>query len=431
MRSPLPARVRARSRAAFVALALVAASAARAAPAPTLHGFAALSGGSFDAAPSFLDAGYGKLLDGGLPADASATALVGEARLALDWEPAVGWRIFLHGVARRDPASRESAAASGLLEAYAERIFGFGEGDEIALRLGQFFLPSSRENVDPLWSSPYTLTLSALNSWVAEEIRPIGLDARWSRTFESQHRMTLAGTLFGGNDSSGTLLAWRGFAMHARPTPTARRIALPAAAGLATTFPLQDGRGTTPFGADLDGRPGYAGRARWDAPAGRAVIQATAFFNDGDRALHDGEYAWRTDFRWLSAEVALPAGFTALGEWGTGFSEMGLAETPGRSRSAVDIRFDSWFALLSWQRGALRASLRHDDFVVEDLDSTPGDDNSESGSAWTLALMLSFGERWRAGFELLDVEADRPQAARAGSSRLDGRSALAELRYRF
>ena len=70
---------------------------------------------------------------------------------------------------------------------------------------------------------------------------------------------------------------------------------------------------------------------------------------------------------------------------------------------------------------------------VDDLDSTPGDENAEEGSAWTLAVIASFGNHWRAGVELLDVEADRPAAALlpGSSSRLDGRSFLAELRYRF
>ena len=38
------------------------------------------------------------------------------------------------------------------------------------------FLPTSRENVDPLWQSPYTLTLSSLNTWIGEEVRLAGLD---------------------------------------------------------------------------------------------------------------------------------------------------------------------------------------------------------------------------------------------------------------
>lgn len=398
---------------------------------PQVSGTFRLSAGSIDAAPTFLDGGYGKLIAGDRPDDTQAGALVGESRLALDWEPSIGWRLFVHGVARLDPDSTEDAAGTGLLEAFVERRYGFGKGHEIAARLGQFFLPSSRENVEPLWASPYTLTLSALNSWIAEEIRPIGLDARWSKTFADGQQWLLAGTVFGGNDTSGTLIAWRGFALHDRPTPTFRRVPLPTLARLEAGFPDQDPRGTTPFEDDLDGRAGLAGRARWIAPAGRAVVQATAFLNDGDRDLHDLDYAWRTDFRWLSTEVELTRELRFLGEWGTGVSEMGFAPPGLGSGSAVEIELDALYAMLSWARGSTRVSLRYDDFRVDDLDQNPADDNREEGSAVTLAVMVSRGERWRFGAEVLSLESERAAATAAGSPALDGVSVRAELRFAF
>jgi hypothetical protein len=404
---------------------------AMAVEAPRLIGFVRVSAGSIDAAPTFLDGGFGKLVDGGAPAEDNADAFLGEARLALDWDLGTGWGLFVHGVARHDAASRDSSSGSGLLEAFAERRFE-GEWHLWTVRAGQFFLPASRENVGPLWTSPYTLTLSAMNSWIAEEIRPIGVDVAWTRTFASDHRLHLAGTVFAGNDTSGTLLAWRGFSFHDRPTPMARFVPLPAFEGL-VHFPKQTGEGTRAFGSDLDGRPGYAGRARWSAPDNRAVIQVTAFLNRGDRALHGEEYAWETDFRWLSVETALPAGLRFLGEWGTGTSAMGFAPPGQRSDAAVDVLFDTFYLLLTreWAGGALRTTARYDDFRVEDRDSTSLDDNREEGRAWTLALMVPMGEHWRAGVELLDLEADRPAARQAGSPPLDGDSVRAELRFLF
>lgn len=424
-----------RRAAALVFFPLFACALARpagAGEAPTVTGWVRLSGGAIDSDPSFLAGAYGKLIDGEQPESPRADALLGELRLAIDWEPAPGWRLFAHGVARRGSADDSAvSSASGLLEGFAERRFGFGAGHEIAVKLGQFFLPASRENVEELWTSPYTLTLSALNSWVAEEIRPIGLDLAWSRTDVREQRWSLAASLFGGNDTAGTLVAWRGFALHDRPTPTAEFLPLPPLAVLATTFAGQDERGTRPFSGDLDGRLGYAGRARWDAPGRRAVVQATAFLNHGDRALHAGQYAWRTDFRWLSTEVDLPGGLRLLGEWGTGTSAMGFAPPGQRSSSIVDIGFDVLYAMLSWQRGAVRTSLRYDDFVVEDRDSTPGDDNSEDGSAWTLAVLGTLGESFRVGLEMLYLEARRPQAQASGTAGLGGNSFRAELRYSF
>jgi hypothetical protein len=202
-------------------------------------------------------------------------------------------------------------------------------------------------------------------------------------------------------------------------------------ARLGAIFPDQDVRGTTPFEHDLDGRPGFAGRARWIAPAGRAVVQTTAFFNGGDRDLHDRDYAWRTDFRWLSTEVELTRELRFLGEWGTGVSEMGFAP-PGRSsRSQVEIELDVLYAMLSWHHRSTRVSLRFDDFRVDDLDANPSDDNREDGSALTLAVMVSRGEHWRLGAEVLSLESRRPAAEIAGSPLLDAVSVRAELRFAF
>jgi hypothetical protein len=398
---------------------------------PRLIGFARLSGGSIDAAPTFLDGGFGKLADGGRPGDERAEAATAEARLALDWDLGAGWGVFLHGVARRDAAARDSSAGSGLLEAFVERRFGDGDLHLWTLRAGQFFLPASRENTGPLWTSPYTLTLSAMNSWIAEEIRPVGIDLAWTRTFGNDHRLHLGGTVFAGNDTSGTLLAWRGFSFHDRPTPTNRFVPLPPFEGFERQFPKQSQDGTRAFGSDLDGRPGYAGRARWSAPDSRAVVQVTAFLNRGDRALHGKEYAWETDFRWLSAETDLPAGLRLLGEWGTGTSRMGFAPPGQRSDAVVDILFDTFYLMLTRDWGILRTTVRYDGFKVRDRDSTVLDDNRENGRAWTLAVLVPLGESWRAGVEVLDLKADRPAAVQAGSPPLDGDSVRAELRFAF
>ena len=160
----------------WLGLALAAAPALGAEP-PLFSGLVRSSVGAIDAAPSFLDGGFGKLLDGGRPEKDNASAVALEARLAVDWAPALGWGLFVHGVARQDAASDGLSAGSGLLEAFVERRFETTTGHQWTFRAGQFFLPTSRENVGTLWTLPYTLTLSAMNSWIAEEIRPIGVDA--------------------------------------------------------------------------------------------------------------------------------------------------------------------------------------------------------------------------------------------------------------
>ncbi len=398
---------------------------------PVLSGFLRASGVSTDAAETWLDGGFGKLDDGASPGEPRAEDLGAELRLALDWEPTIGWRLFVHGAARHDPRTVDLASASGLVEAFVEHRRGFGEGQELVARLGQFFLPTSRENVDPLWTSPYTLTLSTLNSWVAEELRPIGLDLSWRKTWPSEHHIEGAATVFGGNDTLGTIVAWRGFALHDRPTPTGRRLPLPPLGALAAEFPEQNRSGTRPFGTDLDSRPGYAARLGWRAPESRSRLQATALANRGDRALHGDEYAWDTEMVWLSAEQLLPFGWRLIGEWGEGRSSMGFAPPGERSTARVDVHFDLGYLLLSREWGALRTTVRYDEFRVRDLDSTASDDNSERGSEWTFAVLGRLGPHWRLGFEWLELEAERGAAVVDELADLDGRSLRVELRYLF
>ena len=78
--------------------------------------------------------------------------------------------------------------------------------------MGAFFPPISLENDGIGWTSRWTLTPSAINSWVGEELRTIGAELRVEHrgdagTFSAQ------AALFGRNDPAGELLAARGWSM--------------------------------------------------------------------------------------------------------------------------------------------------------------------------------------------------------------------------
>ena len=45
------------------------------------------------------------------------------------------------------------------------------------MKTGAFFPTISLENDDLGWTSPYTLTPSAINSWIGDELRTIGSEA--------------------------------------------------------------------------------------------------------------------------------------------------------------------------------------------------------------------------------------------------------------
>ena len=93
----------------------------------------------------------------------------------------------------------------GIAEAYITE-----RNSWLEIRFG-FLIPEiSLEHPNTAWSTRYTITPSAINSWVGEEIRSLGLElnvemAEWSK-------FTL-GT-FSHNDAIATVLTYRGWALH-------------------------------------------------------------------------------------------------------------------------------------------------------------------------------------------------------------------------
>ncbi len=394
-----------------------------------LSGQLRLQASSFEADRSWLQGGAGKLT-GGEGRDQGASEATAEARLGLDWDPSLVWNVHLTLAGAVEDVEARSA---GLLEAFARAAWAVGEGHEWTVKAGQFFLGTSRENVDPLWTSPYTLTLSAWNSWIAEEVRPTGLEIGYTRITAAEHRLSLAATAFGGNDGSGVLLAWRGFAFHDRPTVAGAFLPLPELDALAGIFSSQSRRGTRPIGDDLDDRVGVAGRARFRAVDDRFLVQVAAWDNRGDRLLHGDQYAWRTRFGQLAAEAELPAGFRLISEVALGDTSMGPSGEALGKPFNVFADFEAGYLLLTWSRGGWRVSARHDRFEVGERDRSPrAEDNGEQGQAWALAVLWQSPQHWRLGVEALAVDGERdglPGGHVRGST--DGRSLSAEVRYRF
>ena len=77
-------------------------------------------------------------------------------------------------------ADYQSDASSGIdvTEAYMDwRPIPKSENQQ-QIRFGAFYPPLSLENVDLGWQSPFTYSYSAINTWLGEEVRPIGVE--WS-----------------------------------------------------------------------------------------------------------------------------------------------------------------------------------------------------------------------------------------------------------
>jgi hypothetical protein len=264
-----------------------------------------------------------------------------------------------------------------LTEAYLEyRPYPLA-GFKARIKAGAFYAPVSLENRAAGWESPYTLSSSALNTWVAEELRTVGVEAQidWLGTrLGHAFDWSVVGGVFGWNDPAGVLIAKRGFTLNARQS---------------TLFGRTDDR---ELFHEIDGRAGvyYGAEARY---LDRVTVRALHYDNRADptaydEAIHD--YAWETRFDSVGARVDLPEGWSAIFQWlqGETYIEPGLRE--------FEWPFKARFALLSKRLGPHTLSARRDDFNVSG-------DGSQRGHAWTIAYVLEPNTHWRFVLEELRV----------------------------
>ena len=410
---------------AALACALAALGPACAAGELELHGVGAVRGLEVESRPAWIDGGFGRLTEGE-GASAFAALARAEAQLGLDWAPSPLLLLRLHATARSEPGAA-GGERGGLTQAFLQYRPELRPDLALRLRAGLQFSETSRENTDALWQSPYTLTFSALNSWIGEELRPLGLDAALQLGEPGRSRVELAGMAFGGADTAGALLAWRGWAMGTRLSVVGETLPLPPLPTLAPgeAFGEQLRAGTRPID-ELDGRIGWQARARWSR-SGIGLVQAGWTDTRGDRGLHDGQYAWATRFASAGAEARLGS-LELVAEGLVGETGMGLP-----TAAHVDLRIRAAYALVSWTRtgGALRLTARYDVFRDEDRDGT-AEPNGESGWGVTTAAFW-MPRRWlRLGVEYLYLEGARPAAAFSGTPPDAGAErAQLELRARF
>lgn len=388
------------------------------------HGILSGNGVNAKSQPSWLEGGFGRLVAGGeTPQDtrtvAFAFAQVGADAFFTNW-----FAVHANAVARAEP-SRYGGDAAGLLEAYADLTPLDTDHHRLRLRGGMFFLPTSRENVGPLWSSPYTITFSAWNTWIGEEFRPIGAELEYRHTDDASHQLTFAAGAFGGNDTSGTLLAWRGWSAGSRLSTYGETLPLPPLWSLSDPkfFGGKQRDGTQPFGSDLDGHIGWMGRVRYAVPQ-QFTIQLAGVDNRGDRRLYGDQYSWYTEFLLLGADWHPTPQTTIAAEVAKGETSMGFPVI------AVDVEFRTAYLLASQEFGRHRVSARIERFENTDHDQRGAENDAEDGEAFTVAYFFTPVEHFRVGAEFVRVDAQRPAAAESGfDPNTDGSTLTLEARW--
>lgn len=275
------------------------------------------------------------------------------------------------------------------------------------LKIGFFHGPWSLENTGPAWSTPLTLSASAINTWLGEEVRPIG--AEWSLErrvgARARQQVTVHAAVFIGNDPAGSLLVWKGWSLHDRQSRLDDELPLAPLPQLqpGTMFAKQ-----SPYVApwrEVDGRTGYYAGAEWRTGR-RAMVTLSHYDNRADPTrIEAGQYAWHTRFAQLGAQVALPGGVGLLTQWMTGRTVMGPVLVDAH---AVDADYEASYVLLTRAFGRHRVTLRRDVFDVVDRDGVPNDDNTDSGNAWTVAYRYERSAHWSFGAEWLRIASWHP-----------------------
>jgi hypothetical protein len=303
------------------------------------------------------------------------------------------------------------------------------------LKFGTFLPAMSLENHAIGWTSPYTLSSSALNAWLGEEIRINGADVR-ARFELAGFDVSVSGAAYLGNDAAGSLIAYRGFAIHDRELALFDDAPIP-------TFQTQIINPLGPFRMqsdtfeplhEIDGRVGfYTGIEVKKTPWGLFTLYL--YDNNADPAAINrtaGQYAWKTRFITAGYRGEFADQLTVIVQALYGDTVMGPRLPPLNERPS-DVDYASAYGLLSKVYKKWRYSGRFDYFETNDRDFMRFNyDNDESGWAATATLMYTPIERVKLALEAQYLDHDRPIRRYTGLPvHIDELSLRANLRFFF
>ncbi|HET6546384.1 MAG TPA: hypothetical protein VFG55_06530 [Rhodanobacteraceae bacterium] len=387
-------------KAVYAALALAGFALARSAGAQDvdLHGYLDCRLVARSSERSWTDGGLGKTRfgDGGVAPICAQAAVVGTWQVTPD----------ILGLADVQVATTGRDALS-VLEAYLRYRPVSITPLRSSLKLGAFFPPISLENDAIGWTSPWTLTPSAINSWIGEELRTIGAEAQleWRGT---GHSIEGVAALVRNNDPAGELMAARGWSLSDLTSGIGSRVREPDVYALDNheSVPLR----FDPF-LENDGRLGWYAGATWRAP-GRGRVSLLRYDNEADPTTHSGGaspvFSWHTQFWSLGAEA--DAGrLVLLAQAMSGSTE--IAPSPDFSTSTD---FRAAYVLAGWNLGAWRAAVRIDAFSTEQLPRSLSDRVRGHGNAGTLALDWRPFDWLRLSGEWLHLRSSRNQRLEEG-----------------
>lgn len=283
-----------------------------------------------------------------------------------------------------------------------------------AVKVGSFYPPISLENTDTGWQSPFTTSFSAINTWIAEEVRVMGIELEHTiRTdvLGGRDRFKLRHALFVGNDPAGSMLAWKGWSVHQRQSHIGEELALAPLLAFEPGQPFEaQADHVDPF-FETDDQLGHYASVDWNRGS-QFLLRFSFYDNRADpEALREGQYGWRTRFYALGFTTHW-AGFDVITQALKGDTRMG-PRSP--DRNAVDNTYESAFLLVSRNFNKHRVTLRRDWFEVHDRDvMARWDPNQESGAAWTVSYAFALTDHCAIETEWVSIDTRRAAWAMLG-----------------
>lgn len=347
---------------------------------------------------SFARGGFGKTRHHGT--DGGGYAVEGGPYEAdLIWQPRFGAALSanISGAWQRDKEGRFD-----LMEAYLNYLPTASVGPvRLSGRVGLMWPEISLEHATGgAWSVVNTITPSAINAWVGEEVKVIGAEATVRASLGEQD-FSATGGVFGWNDTSGTLLSFRGWALQDIKATATGYFALPPRNRFLTLAQANRTENTV----EIDRRPGFYGRLDWHPP--QPVGVALFYYdNEGDpeavtKAL---QWGWRTRFWNLGVNADVAPGTRILAQAMTGSTIMGF---PVNGQAWVHTDFQSAYVLAVHDFGRFALTGRIETFQTREHGSEMASNNSEDGWAWTLAARVPINTYLTGFAEALNVESRR------------------------
>jgi hypothetical protein len=358
-----------------------------------------------DGEKSWLDGGFGKLRSGS-HGDLRAQPQLGNANII--WQPQFTWSLSATVVGSLQGGERTQAGLSQAFLSF-KPMRGAG-GVAFSARAGLMWPPVSLEHEGADWHVKDSITPSAINSWIGEEVRPVALEASLAAA-PGGHKLRATAALFAANDTSGTLLTFRGWALHDTTTLAFHHQPLPP---LEVPVVFYQAPYTTPL-LDVHGgfahRPGYYAKLAWQPPI-PVRFELFRYDNRADpRDVNmDLEWGWRTRFNNLGIVSDLGSGTELKAQAMQGTTRMGFAMD---GRRWIDNRFRSAFAMITHQFGSVGLAVRGEAFDTRNRGSDVGDEYDDTGWSAMIAAKREFG-MFTGLVELLHVSSRREDREEVG-----------------